>query len=301
MPPPGRCAPHRHATRSLRGRPSYTRIRRGCSSMVEPQPSKLVMRVRFPSPAPSFRPPARSRRLVHRLLFQPRRRFPTCITRTLQCRFQGPAPARARSMTRALRRTRRRSPGPRPVPRAAHRGCVLARRRRFLPSGVPPVGSVAPRSRKQSSLRFRRIVRPPRSPRANDRPVHGAPSSSAMPRTRSNTGNGSRATRQAPASAERSRAKESAIRLRSDFSWRSTCLDPRRQRDRLVHRRIGAGTIGAEPQHVRHVLIAAPGCRAPAGASRSPRRRGSLPPRATATAARPPPGSGRARRCGGPG
>ncbi len=27
----------------------------GCSSMAEPQPSKLVMRVRFPSPAPLFR------------------------------------------------------------------------------------------------------------------------------------------------------------------------------------------------------------------------------------------------------
>ena len=26
----------------------------GCSSMVEHQPSKLVVRVRFPSPAPSF-------------------------------------------------------------------------------------------------------------------------------------------------------------------------------------------------------------------------------------------------------
>ena len=27
----------------------------GCSSMVEPQPSKLMMRVRFPSPAPTDR------------------------------------------------------------------------------------------------------------------------------------------------------------------------------------------------------------------------------------------------------
>ena len=30
-------------------------IRRGCSSMVEQQPSKLMTRVRFPSPAPIFR------------------------------------------------------------------------------------------------------------------------------------------------------------------------------------------------------------------------------------------------------
>ena len=33
---------------------------RGCSSMVEPQPSKLVMRVRFPSPAPEPHPRAPS-------------------------------------------------------------------------------------------------------------------------------------------------------------------------------------------------------------------------------------------------
>jgi hypothetical protein len=32
--------------------PGLTRASRGCSSMVELQPSKLVMRVRFPSPAP---------------------------------------------------------------------------------------------------------------------------------------------------------------------------------------------------------------------------------------------------------
>ena len=39
----------------LRQRAHHTRyapLPRGCSSMVEPQPSKLVMRVRFPSPAP---------------------------------------------------------------------------------------------------------------------------------------------------------------------------------------------------------------------------------------------------------
>ncbi len=33
---------------------------RGCSSMVEQQPSKLMTRVRFPSPAPSFRCPETS-------------------------------------------------------------------------------------------------------------------------------------------------------------------------------------------------------------------------------------------------
>ena len=34
--------------------PSTMIFRRGCSSMVEPQPSKLVTWVRFPSPAPFF-------------------------------------------------------------------------------------------------------------------------------------------------------------------------------------------------------------------------------------------------------
>jgi hypothetical protein len=34
---------------------AVVRVPRGCSSMAEPQPSKLVMGVRFPSPAPLFR------------------------------------------------------------------------------------------------------------------------------------------------------------------------------------------------------------------------------------------------------
>ena len=41
--------PSRYATDGAPNRAS-----RGCSSMAEPQPSKLVMRVRFPSPAPTF-------------------------------------------------------------------------------------------------------------------------------------------------------------------------------------------------------------------------------------------------------
>ena len=40
-----------HATSPV-GWYGVLRDSRGCSSMVEPQPSKLVMRVRFPSPAP---------------------------------------------------------------------------------------------------------------------------------------------------------------------------------------------------------------------------------------------------------
>jgi hypothetical protein len=44
-------------TRSGVGQVSYNGVAavlRGCSSMAEPQPSKLVMGVRFPSPAPLF-------------------------------------------------------------------------------------------------------------------------------------------------------------------------------------------------------------------------------------------------------
>ena len=37
-------------------------LKRGCSSMVEQQPSKLNMRVRFPSPAPALNPAATPRR-----------------------------------------------------------------------------------------------------------------------------------------------------------------------------------------------------------------------------------------------
>ena len=39
---------------SEHGRRPTTVPRRGCSSMVEQQPSKLMTRVRFPSPAPTF-------------------------------------------------------------------------------------------------------------------------------------------------------------------------------------------------------------------------------------------------------
>ncbi len=41
---------------TLRPRASHGAADRGCSSMVEQQPSKLMTRVRFPSPAPSLHP-----------------------------------------------------------------------------------------------------------------------------------------------------------------------------------------------------------------------------------------------------
>ena len=52
------CGKERKKSLDGRGVMCYNKSRRkmrGCSSMVEPQPSKLVVWVRFPSPAPTRR------------------------------------------------------------------------------------------------------------------------------------------------------------------------------------------------------------------------------------------------------
>ena len=65
----------------------------GCSSMVEPEPSKLLTRVRFPSPAPCL-PPLGGSFLSgsHFGCIRRRRRFQSrysCISRIRRRRFQG--------------------------------------------------------------------------------------------------------------------------------------------------------------------------------------------------------------------
>ena len=136
-----RCAPAatvtacawRAAARIARGgRPSYTASRRGCSSMVEPQPSKLVMRVRFPSPAPSFRaactrPPPRPPPAVPAAL--PRARLASCAWSSAASSARAPARA-SFSDARASAVAATHGPRRRLLPRAAHPACVPARRRR---------------------------------------------------------------------------------------------------------------------------------------------------------------------------
>jgi hypothetical protein len=56
LPPPPGCVefPRQCAHRAADSMADLIRLSRGCSSMVEPQPSKLMMWVRSPSPAPGL-------------------------------------------------------------------------------------------------------------------------------------------------------------------------------------------------------------------------------------------------------
>ena len=111
-------------------------------------------------------------------------------------------------------------------------------------------GRWPPRFPARSRPRSRQPPAQPRLPRAGTRRDRAATWSTASRRSRNSASSGSRVMpapvpRAAAQSCPRSRCVPRVLAQHR--------LDPRRQRDRLVHRGIAAGAIGAEPHQIRHL------------------------------------------------